>query len=193
MAFNELFPTRYAVAIFNIAMKRCFPLSLCRITWGLVEQPVFTSGTAVKQIRIRCLRSAEGVVTGLPKSQSRAQLRITSASIATPAALLPTRGTWSDHLLVQNCQPGRPPRYHVESGRIFIALLNFPSSPERCRVRNPESSSLTTIHSWLKVSKNCWSVSVNCAEESRTVEPCRPLSVTGRMCACGHRFPLLNP
>ena len=51
VAFNELFPTRYAVANLQYRYEALFFLyPYLEATWGLVERPVFTSNGAVKNI-----------------------------------------------------------------------------------------------------------------------------------------------
>ena len=94
VAFNELFPTRYAVANLQYRYEALFFLyPYLEATWGLVERPVFTSNGAVKNITDSMPALGGGLVTGAPwKSQVELNYTYNFGIYRDPGGAPPTKG-----------------------------------------------------------------------------------------------------
>jgi hypothetical protein len=94
VAFNELFPTRYAVANLQYRYEALFFLyPYLEATWGLVERPVFTSNTAVKSVTDSMPALGGGLVTGAPwKSQLELNYTYNFGIYRDPGGAPPTKG-----------------------------------------------------------------------------------------------------
>ena len=96
VAFNELFPTRYAVANLQYRYEALFFLyPYLEATWGLVERKVFTNSeaTTIKSVTDSLPTLGAGVVTGAPwKSQLELNYTYNFGIYRDPGGAPPTKG-----------------------------------------------------------------------------------------------------
>ncbi|WHZ13685.1 MAG: hypothetical protein OJF52_000519 [Nitrospira sp.] len=94
VAFNELFPRRYAVANLQYRYEALFFLyPYLEATWGLVERPRFTTEGAIKNVTDSLPTLGGGLITGAPwKSQIELNYTYNFGIFRDPGGGPPTKG-----------------------------------------------------------------------------------------------------
>ncbi|MGH7258145.1 MAG: hypothetical protein ACREIM_07185 [Nitrospiraceae bacterium] len=94
VAFNELFPRRYAVANLQYRYEALFFLfPYLEATWGLVERPRFTPDGGIKNVTDSMPAVGGGIVSGAPwKSQIELNYSYNFGIFRDPGGAPPTKG-----------------------------------------------------------------------------------------------------
>ena len=94
VAFNELFPTQYAVANLQYRYELLFFFyPYIEATWGLVERPLFAADGSIKNVTDSMPALGAGIVSGAPwKSQIELNYSYNFGIFRDPGGPPPTRG-----------------------------------------------------------------------------------------------------
>lgn len=94
VAFNELFPRRYAVANLQYRYEALFFMfPYIEATWGLVERPLFTADGAIENVTDSMPTLGGGLVTGAPwRSQIELNYTYNFGIYRDPGGAPPTKG-----------------------------------------------------------------------------------------------------
>jgi hypothetical protein len=94
VAFNELFPRRYAIANLQYRYEALFFMfPYLEATWGLVERPLFAADGGIKNVTDSMPALGAGLVTGAPwRSQIELNYSYNFGIYRDPGGAPPTKG-----------------------------------------------------------------------------------------------------